>query len=327
MNFFDMKLQFDRIQRTLQDAVFAEYRDDFLNQAYEKIAEMFVIPALIRTTTFDSVANQADYCMPYDYNGAEMFLYFKDSSSVTAKRLDPIPEDVLAMMYEYRSSNKGPVWYYDLRGAVGSDYAVRAACGLTNNSATVTCATAAALDVNHWVRFDTFTDTVTPNPDGTTTKNPGDYGYLITAVTVGVSYTLDRVYRGPSTPAGGTTGRLRPAEQMQFITYGIPTVATTNAFTLRYPARPRRLYNNDDVPEMSNLGLAIVYMAVSMGYDYLHLNDQAKVWFGRAASSIGNLQRRREYSKTLVTDLTIGSVSGRKTGARSVDLSRKYFLR
>jgi hypothetical protein len=313
MNFYDMRLQFDRVMRTLTDATFEDYRDDYLNLAWEKITESFLIPSLKREIQFDSVANQTKYPLPYDYNGTEVYLWYTNTTSSTPLRLDPVEEDTLGLMYERRSSNMGQVRYYDWTNNFGSDYAART-CTLVNGSATVACATAAAGDVNMWIRFDPFTT-------GSTTYNPGDYGYYISAVTAGVSYTLSLPYRGP---AGDTTGRIRPSEQQQFIVYGYPTAAVTNAFKLLYYAKPMRLYNDTDVPEWPSLGLGIVYMALSVGYDFMTFNEQAKIWYGRAMGTISNLERRRNSSKRLITDITIGSVNGRKTGPYSAYNNRQF---
>lgn len=313
MNFYDMKTQFDRVMRTLTDATFNDYRDDYLNLAWDKITEGFIIPSLKRTVTFDSVANQAKYLFPYDYNGAEAFLWYNIATSGTPLRLDPVNEETLGLMYERRSANMGQVRYYDWCNNVGSDLAQRS-CTLVNGSATVACATAAAGDVDNWIRFDPFTSAGTD-------YNPGDYGYFISAVTPGVSYTLSTAYRGP---AGVTTGRVRPAEQQQFITYGIPTATTADAFKLVYYAKPMRLYNDADVPEWPSLGLGIVYMALSVGYDFMCFNEQARIWYGRAMNTISNLEKRRNYSQALVSDLTIGSVNGRKTGPWSAYNNRNF---
>lgn len=313
MNFYDMKLQFDRVMRTLTDATFSDYRDDYLNIAWEKVTESFLIPSLKRTVTFDSVANQAKYPFPYDYNGAEVYLWYNISTSATPLRLDPVEEDTLGLMYERRSANMGQVRFYDWCNNFGADYASRS-CVLTNGSTTVTCTTAAAGDVDMWIRFDPFTVTGTD-------YNPGDYGYLISAVTPGVSYTLSWAYRGP---AGTTTGRVRPSEQQQFIVYGYPTATVADAFKLVYYAKPIRLYNDADVPEWPSLGLGIVYMALSVGYDFMTYADQARIWYGRAMNTISNLEKRRSTSHRLISDLTIGSVNGRKTGPYSAYNSRQF---
>ena len=311
MNLYQIRIEFDRIMRSLGDGTFDDWRDDWINLAWLKLSTMFVVPALERSVTIDSVADQQVYLLPYDFNDAEVRLWFKESATNNYKRLDPVPEEILGLAYERRSSNMGPVEYYGVTHNVGSDYASRT-CTLTNNSATVACAAADAGDAGYWIRFDPFTS-------GSDTVDPGDYGYRITSVDAGVSYTIDRAYRGP---AGSATGRLRPAEQGQFITYGIPSAAVTDAFSLKYYGKPRRLFNDADVPEWPNASISIAYMAVSVAMDYLMHYDGAKVWFGRAASHIGNLQKRKEYRNVLISDLTVGSISGRKTGMRPVMLGR-----
>lgn len=306
MNLFQIRTQFDRIMRTVGDSTFQAYRDDFINEAWVKISELFAIPALKRTALIDAVADQDTYLFPYDYNGAEVFLYY--TASTSPKRLDPVPEDVLALMYERRTGNKGSVDYYDWSGVAGSDIATRN-CVLTNNSSTVLCAAAVAGDSGYWIRFDPFTDA---NGD---TQDPGDYGYRITTVTAGVSYTLDRAYRGPaSTLALPSVGRVRPAEQLQFKVYGNPSASKTEAFELEYYSRPRRLYNDADVPEHPQMGIPIAQMAMSVGYDFIHDDVSAKIWFGRATSRLSALKNRRHSSQALITDITVGSASGRRTG-------------
>jgi hypothetical protein len=315
MHFYTMRREFDKVQRTLGDDTFHEYRDDWLNEAWVKISEIFVIPALKRTVTIDAVEDQARYLFPYDYGGTEVALGYKTSAGGASDRLDPVPEDTLNLAFEKRTGNMGRIIFYDWTQPIGSDLAQRT-CTLVNNSATVTCAAAAATDVDQWIRFD-------PGLGGLTgdTLVPGDYGYRITAVTVGVSYTLDREYRGP---AGIFIGRVRPAEQQQFIVYGTPAAALADAFTLIYYSVPRRLYNDSDVPEWPSISMGIVYMAIAIGYDFIQHTDMSRVWFGRAMNKIEGLKRRTKHSQTLIHDITIGSVSGRKTGPRGVIMGGTY---
>ena len=323
MNFGEMQRDFDRIQRTLQDATFNDYRDVWLNQAWKRISEMFLVPNLLRTEYIDSVLGQQTYTLPYDYNGSELFLYFMERSGGTALRLDPVTEDVLALMYEKRSGTYGPVRYYDQTGNVGNDVETCAACTLVNGSKTVLTANADITNIDYWVRFNPWTVS-------SITVNPGEYGYKITGATAGVSYTLDRPYRGPNSlnsSTGVTTATsmaIGPAEQSQFIVYGIPQQSLANSFTLRYYAKPQRLVSVTDVPEFPSAGEAIVLMAIALGYDFLCNIQQSQVWQNKALERLISLQRRKEVSRVLVSDLTIGSVSGRKTGARSVDLGRRH---
>jgi hypothetical protein len=312
MNLHSIRTEFDRIMRSLGDSTFEDWRDSWINLAWLKLSAMFVIPSLVREITIDSVADQNLYLLPYDFNDAEIHLWFKDSDGTSYKRLDPVQEDVLSLAYERRTGSRGVVQYYDVSQNIGSDLAVRT-CDLVNGSATVACVDAENADVGYWIRFDPFvvvTDTV----------DPGDYGYEIVEAEAGVSLTLDRTYRGDD--GTGVVGRVRPAEQQQFITYGIPNADVTDAFKLKYYSKPRRLYNPADVLEWPNAGIAVAHMAVSIAMDYLMHYDNAKVWFGRAMSHINNLHNRQGHRKTLVSDLTVGTVSRRKTGIRSVGLGR-----
>jgi len=312
MNLHSIRTEFDRIMRSLGDDTFEDWRDNWIYLAWLKLSAMFVIPSLVREVTIDSVADQNLYLLPYDFNDAEIHLWYKDSTGNNYKRLDPVQEDVLSLAYERRSGNMGVVDYYDVSQNVGSDLALRT-CALVNGATTMVCATAAAADVGHWIRFDPFVS-------GGDTIDPGDFGYKIVSVVAGVSFTLDRAYRGES--GTDVVGRVRPAEQQQFITYGIPGSAVTDAFKLKYYAKPRRLYNDADVLEWPNAGIAVAHMSVSIAMDYLMHFDNAKVWYGRSMSHINNLHNRQGHRKTLVSDLTVGTVSGRKTGIRSVGLGR-----
>ena len=309
MNLYTMRNEFGKLHRTNEDSAFEAYRDGWLNNSWLRVSEMFVIPALRRDAAIDSVVSQSDYLFPYDYGGTEVTLKYKTLTTGSSKRLDPVDRATLELMFERRSGTMGSVLYYDATACVGSDLLVTA-CTLVNGSATVVCAGALAIHVGHWVRFD-------PVTVGTVTTDPGDYGYRVLSAVVGVSLTLDRVYRGPSVV---TVVRVRPAEQQQFKVFGTPTVAITGAFSLTYYSKPRRLYNDADVPEWPSAGWAVVHLAVAMGYDYLHDSSNAAVWFGRAMSTLTSIQRRQKYSQTLVSDLHIGSVTGRQTGPRPVFL-------
>ncbi|MEM4720691.1 MAG: hypothetical protein QXT73_01340 [Candidatus Methanomethylicaceae archaeon] len=304
MNFYEMRQEFDRIFRSSSDETFTDYRDQWLNRAWRILASLYTFPALKRTEFLDSKEGVQVYPLPLDYDGIEAMLWYKPNTSAAYYRLDPATEEVLALAYERRSGSMGPVKYYDITEPVGTDTYVLSGCGLTNNSATVTCTSAEDAHEGLWVVF-----APTVDEEGVT-RNPGDYAYKITGVSAGVSFTLDRAYRGPS---GIFTARVKPSEQQQFIVYGVPTADIEDAFQLRYYAVPRRLYNDSDTPEWPNVGEAIVYMALSIAYDFLHDREASTTWFGRAMSRLTSLQRRRESTKTLVTDLLIGSAASRST--------------
>ena len=313
MNFRAMRDEFDRACRTAQLAEMEDLRDAWLNQGWEKIAETFVMPSLAKTALMDSVANQQNYLFPYDYNGGEMGLRYQ------RRRLDPIPEENLLLAYEKRTASMGMVRYYDWSGTKGSDLLVVPNCTLVNNSVTVLCTSAdPILDVAHWLRFDPYEDANNELID------PGDYGYQILAGSQvpGVSFQLTQAYRGPD----GTsfTARVEPSEQQQFRVFGIPAAADVGAFDLRYPSRPRRLWNDSDVPEWPSMGLAIVYMAVSIGLEWHHNMDMATTFWSRAMQKVKGLERRRKRVEALVSDITPGSTVGRHVGLRPVFLGRRY---
>lgn len=300
MNLHEIRMDFDRKMRTYQEQDLEPYRDDWINEAWQQLSEAFVIPSLNRTLTFPSVSGQNVYQFPYDYNGTEVSLKLGE------RRLDPVPENVLELAFEYRG-NGGRVEFYDWSDIGTTPVDNVEDCVLVNQSVLVLCPDASENHVGEWIRFN-------PLVDGVTTTDPKDYGYQISSVVDGVSFTLDREYRGPSCT---TSGVVRPGETQSFIVYGTPSSVET--FTLKYSSKPRRMYNPEDVPEWPNCGPAIANMAVSLGMDYLFQYDSSKIWWGRAMQRVGKLQARREHSRaTLVSDVTLGSVSGRKTGMRGV---------
>jgi len=309
MNLWGLREEFDRMNRTAGLTDFVALRDDWLNQGWQRISEIFVVPALNKTTTIDVVADQQEYDFPYDYNGTEVAL------SSSKRRLDPVPETTSELAFERRS--RGLMRYYDWSSIVGEDELVVTDATVTNNSKVITTAsTNAALNLAHWVRLDPKVDPT----DSDLRVDPGDYGYQISAGTLtGGQFTLQKAYRGPT---GTFTMRVRPAETQTFKVYGTPAAAETAGLTLKYSSKPRLLYNDADVPEWPNMGIPIAYMAISIALEWNHNIELSSTFFGRSNARINDLRKRRESSRALVSDVTIGSVSGRKTGMRSVYPSR-----
>jgi len=300
---------------------FNAYQDSWINKAWKRLSELFVVPALNQTSIFDSVADQQYYLLPYDYNGTEVGLKYLN------RRLDPIADETLRLKYERRTGNMGRVDFYDWSGVIGENLFSIAECILTNESAVVLCAsTDVRLDTALWVRFDPYVDANNADreDDIDNMVNPGDYGYLIDAgnFVSGASFRLTTPYRGPS--GIQFTCRVRPAEQQQFLVYGVPAAAGVGAFDLRYAAKPRRLYNNKDVPEWPDMSEAISYMAISVAMEWHNHLELSKSFWGKAMQRVQGLKQRRNKSKSLVSDVTIGSVTGRHTGIRGVMTGERY---
>lgn len=319
MNFYQMRREFDNMLRSQGLEDFAALRDAWLNQAWNKISESFKMPSLERHMYFDSVANEDHYAFPYDYNGTETAIMYN------RRRLDPVPEETLKLRYEMRQSTAmGPVRYYDWHGTMGSDLLVVANVVLTNQSATViTTSTNALLNSEYWVRFDPYKDEDNAESDVNGFVDPGEWGYLIKAGTFvsGTQFELTYPYRGPS--GRKFTMRVKPAETQKFTVYGTPQEATTNAFEIAYATKPRRLYNDEEVPEWPNMGLPIVYMATSMAFEWNHNMDLSSSFWGRAMQSVKNLEKRKNLVQARITDITLGSATGRKTGIYGT-MTRRY---
>lgn len=317
MNYYAMQKEIDRLCRIEGLTEVEEMARDWLNQSWAEISETFVIPALTQTINMDSVADQQQYLFPMDYNGADVSIKHNN------RRLDPVPEETLKLHFERRTGNLGTVRYYDWSGRAGErNETAFTDCQLTNMSPTVlTSSTSALLNEDHWIVFDPTVQTGDAEP-----TDPGDYPYRIFAgnQVSGTSFQLTNDYRGPS---GTFTARVRPAEQQTFQVYGIPSQAETDVFELRYSSRPRRLYNNADVPEWPNMGLPIVYMALSVAFDFHQMPKMSQIWWKKATRRVGNLQRRRDRNATLNTDMVIGSAVGRHQGIQGIFTQKGYGLR
>jgi hypothetical protein len=217
------------------------------------------------------------------------------------------------------------VQFYDWTGNVGADLIqVPDVILQSGNKHVQTTSTDSILALDHWVRFDPYHDSTNADKDLNDMVDPGDYGYQVQPGTFvpGVGFDLMTEYRGPS--GDHFTMRVRPAETQQFLTYGIPPTTDSTAFTLRYSSKPKRLYLDSDVPEWPNMGEAIAYMAGSLALEWHHNMDVARAFWGRAMSRVQGLERRRNKSQILVSDLTIGSVVGRQIGVRGIFITRGF---
>jgi len=311
MNLREIRKKFDDMCRSAGLDSMDSLRDSWIDQGWSKIAEQFPVPSLTKTIRADSIANQQFYNLPYDYNGADIGFLFD------GVRLDPVPDETLRLKYERSETGYGRPKYYDWSGCVGADLYVWANATLTNESDQVVVDhPVVTIAKNVWIRFDPYQDGANAEADPDGWVNPCDFGYLIVAGTYAQNapLTLSYAYRGPS--GDRFTVRIRPAETQQIVLYGTPTTASTDALSIRYSSRPKRLYNDTDVPEWPNMGDAIANMAISVSLEYHHNMDLAKQFWGRAVSSIAGLKRRREGNRTLVSDLSVGSSVSRRTGLR-----------
>ena len=321
MSLYRLRQEFEDIIRVARLDEMNPLKDRWINWGWEKITEQFIIPALTKTINIPSVSNQQLYLFPYNYNGTEIGLKYSN------RRMDPVLDETLRLKYEKRTGNMGAVRYYDWSGTAETDLIVLADCTLTNKSKLVlTTSTDPALVGDYWVRADPYqeADPTVVGRDYNGYMDPGDYGYQIDPTTFvpGVSFQLKTLYRGPT--GAHFTLRVRPAEQQQFIMYGVPSSSDPLGFELRYSSRPARLYNDEDVPEWPNMEEAVAYMAASVALDWHHNTELSKVFWSRAVQRISNLEKRRMHSQTLVSDLTIGSVVGRQTGLLGIYGARGY---
>jgi len=313
MNLYQIRREFEKANRSAGLNELDSYRDDWINAGWERICELFVIPSLVKTVAIDAVADQQFYLMPLDYSGTEVSLMYLN------RRLDPIPDENLKLKYERRTGNRGRVEYWDWQQSIQESFLIVENCTLTNGSKTILMSNGdVVLNESPWVRFDPYMDEANTTADNDGEVDPQDYAYQIEAGTLagGTSFDLTTEYRGPT--GSNFVCRVRPEGQQQFKTYGTPAASEVGAFSMTYPANPRRLYNNSDTPEWSNMGRPIAYMAASLGLEWLHAMELSKTFWGRAMSRVRDLERRRNSSQAQVSDMTIGTTIGRKTGMRSV---------
>jgi len=310
MNTYEIKAQFERLCRTAGLSEYDEYKNDWITLAYAMLAKHFEIPSLKMEETILSVANQATYSFPYPYDGLEVSIIYDGKP-----RLDPYSEDMLDLAYERRTGGRGPVKLYDWAGIRQEDGLVVVDAVITNRSAVVTSAgnafTEALSAPNFWVRFDPWTV-------ADITYNPGDFGYRIGTWNNAGQITLEEHYRGPT---GTTTCRIRPAETQIFRLYGIPQQSDKD-IDLKVFRRPRRLYNNEDVPEWPGLGSSIADIAIAVGLRHLERYQEAERWVADGFGKLEALKRRRRAQGVLTPDLPDSMITGRRTGVQTVRLAR-----
>ena len=222
---------------------------------------------------------------------------------------------MLDLAMDRRTGNKGPVRLYDWAGIIDDYLLAPVDAVFTNRSAVVTAASNpfVAAHAGEWVRFDPFEDA------NGVMQNPGDFGYKIGVVNGAGQVTLTEIYRGPT--SAGSTMVIRPIETQTFRLYGIPTVDDDD-IVMKVYRRPRRLYNNEDVPEWPSLGLPIANMGVGMGLRHMQRYDEANVWIAEAYALLGSIRRRRRKTEMLTPHLPPSSIVGRQTGITTVRPSR-----
>lgn len=95
-----------------------------------------------------------------------------------------------------------------------------------------------------------------------------DYAYQIDTVGGATSITLTETYRGAA--LSSVAYEIRPATSMRLLF--LPGITESDkTITYSWQRKPRRLYNDEDIPEVTQLSEAICYQAMSMlGGSYLH---------------------------------------------------------
>jgi hypothetical protein len=314
MNKKEIEDQFRRLCRTAGLTDYEEYINDWLSMGHRVLTTEFEIPSYKLEETILSVENQDLYCFPYVYDAMDVSIYYN------GRRLDPCPEEALDLAMDRRTGNKGPVKYYDWAGIIDADLLKVTDAFVDNKSATVWAAVSAPFVAAHaglWCRFDPFV-----GADGIM-RNPGDFGYKIDTVVGTGQVTLAEAYRGPSsTAANPSPMRIRPKETQVFRLYGIPAEDDLDIDIKIYRC-PRRLYNDEDVPEYPGLGMAIACMGISLGLEHLQRYDESAVWERRGFQYLSSFKHRRRKIDTLTPDRVRGRVIGRKTGLPSIG-SRRY---
>ena len=91
--------------------------------------------------------------------------------------------------------------------------------------------------------------------------NGYDYGYKIASYSSATSITLAEPYRGPDLAA--VRFEIRPANNPQLIFD--PSFSDGGGKTVQfaYKRKPRRLYNDEDTPEVDPLSMTVVYQVLS----------------------------------------------------------------
>ena len=284
------------------------YLDSWISLAHAILCTEFEIPSYKLLETISSVKDQDLYCFPYVYDGTDVSIYYN------GKRLDPYPEDMLDLVMDRRTGNKGPVRWYDWAGIVNANLLNITDAVITNRSTTVTSVSNPFTDahIDQWCVFSPFEDAAGE------IQNPGDFGYKIDSSPGAGQVELEEAYRGPSsTAANPCRMRIRPKETQRFRLYGIPTVADKD-IDMKIYRRPRRLYNNEDTPEWPQIGMPIACLSVMLGLEHLQRYDEAMVWEKRALNYLGSIKRRRRKTEMLTPNVPLSRISGRLTGLPNI---------
>ena len=315
MNLAEIRSQFDRLCRTVGLTDYDTYREDWLNNGWAALAEEFTFPSLKMSQTSPTIEDQDTYDFPYVYDGTDISLY------VDGKRIHYQPEESLDLAYSRRTGNKGQVKHYDWAGiraknstatVPGTPHGVI----LENRSPIVRVSGGFLFVSSHvgdWLRFDPWDDA------DSVERNPGEFGYKVVEVNtdaIGNYARLEEAYRGPSsTDANPTSLSVQPKETQIFRLYGSPNV-DNDVIEVKCWRRPRRLYNDEDVPEYPRIGLAVAYMGIAQGLRHLKKYDEAEAWRADAYALLGGVKRRRRQVQTTSPDLPHTNV-GNKTNIRA----------
>lgn len=223
-----------------------------MNVSYKMLAKKCKPPSLrVDAQQFATVANTQGYVAPYPIIGFAPESFRWDVSSGNPGQVIPIVADARIQRARALSSyGIAPAFVSVGPGVLNAALYKTGTAATTNKSAAVVGTGTTWVSATHagkWIRF---------GVDSANTANNGkDFGYLISTVNSTTSLTLATPYIGPNLVTASY--EIQPASSNSILFDPAPASAVTCEYA--WYRAPERLYNDDDVPQASELSEAIMY--------------------------------------------------------------------
>lgn len=283
----DLSYILDRITQEGRESVPSEQLDRLRNQinsAYYQISQKFPFTELKVDATTTAVGDQREYILPPDF---ERFvvnsLRYDYIAGVQPGHfiIGPTP-DPLTQSYQGVYSGNWPRSFTIGQGS-GSSLTNTGTVSIDNRMGTVTGVGTAwpSSYSGEWIVFHG------PSSTGGGASGISGYGYAhqITDVDSTTSLSISEPYRGPN--LSGVRYTIRPSTRRIIFNPGFSEDGKTIAFS--YYRRPRRLYNDEDMPEVNGVEEAIVYKVLSMNSQFHRDGADTDRFEARFRQAWGNL--------------------------------------
>lgn len=256
--------------------------DAKINQAYKGMSMRAHFPHLrVDFEQFDTVSRQDAYYLAYPIWKIAKDSVRYDVTDTSQGVIVPLRESQTQL---YRTFSGATVpGMCAITGPTGTSYYSTGTVAVTNGGTAVTGTgtTFTSAMVGMWIRFGSQAGIIA-----------GDYGYQISAFVSGALLTLATQYRGPTLTLA--TYQIRPGNTKRLLFD--PPFDDGGGKMIEYSwyRFPERLYNDDDVPEIPELDMAIVYKVLTdstqlqkASYTARDFSQQARQYWNQVAGAYG----------------------------------------